>query len=148
MENLTIRRDIMNSKQKRVLLKNIRHSPKQFYNGRKSIGALNTFLSGYHFRCKVEAWEKSTGHDFFKHFYAAVRLKSEYEPFGSYDSAIDYIRFAEFVHSYYGKVMSAKNGAMLIEEMCNSEEEAFDKYLELRIAFLEQEENMKPPPLH
>ena len=131
----------MNSKI--ILLQKIRDMSEealgQFLCGPKSIGSLNQFFNGYNFGRRVEAWEKSTDRDFFENFDEA--MQSQYEPFGSYNSALDYLNFAEFVHSYYNRHISAANGLWLIIEMHNSEEEVFDKYLELRIAFLKQEES-------
>jgi hypothetical protein len=132
-------------KYKAFLLHKIRSNHSRFF-GEKSVRALNNFFDGYNFRCRAEAWEKSTGRNFFESFGEAmspVAYRSAFEPFDTYDDAIEYLKFAEFVHSYYGRPISSNNGIGLIREMCNSESEIFYKYLELRIAFLKQESDNK-----
>ena len=69
-------------------------------------------------------------------FEEAIRSKA---PETAYAHFID--GFNDFVYSYYNCRNQAMSGEWMILENSNSDEEAFDKYFELRDAFLNQEKS-------
>jgi len=110
------------------------------YLSEKSLKSLRTFLNGYKLRCKMEQWEKESDLNYFEHNESRIQL-------GLDRNFVEYQEFNIFVHIYYNHgVMRAKDGTnryltshtinSLIIEKSNSEEEAFDKYFELREKYL------------
>ena len=104
-----------------ILLQKIREVPGLWLD-RKSLTLLNHFLNGYaygvHSRVTIET------------DLAQCNFTSD---------------FNKFVHSYYNHEMGAMSAEWLISKMCNSEEEAFDKYFELRDTFLKQKSDSDDP---
>jgi len=119
-----------------ILLTKIREKP-GLYLGEKSLKALSLFLHGYSFRENVEAWEEWTNLSFFENFDVATRSSVPKKPDHFYST----LEFTSFVCSHYNREVAAFSGEQLISEMCNSEEEAFDKYFELRDTFKKQKES-------
>jgi hypothetical protein len=139
-----------------ILLQKIRENPWEYlaekkigsspsvYSGEKSLFRLRLFMTGYYYRCRMEEWEKETGLKASDHFDEANA--------GTPESikclcGINFAEFDYFVHAHYGRMIGAGATKVpatslgskgLIEQMSNSEEEAFDKYFELRDAFIAQ----------
>ena len=86
------------------------------------------YWDGYMLGGAVKAWEQSTGENFFDDPNNATR--------SIMDSAIPYNQhfmygFDQFVQSYYNCNLASLDGATIISQNSNSEEEAFDKFFEL-----------------
>lgn len=106
----------------------------------KSLKALANFRRGYNFGRKVEAWENSTGLNFYEHVNDTLEAVKFITEFTNHDVEFEILAFDEFVHAHYDEasMLSVKTPEHLISEMSSSEEEAFDKYFELHDAFLKQ----------
>jgi hypothetical protein len=135
-----------------ILLQKIRDNPQKYLGSKmygdnsegKSLKRLCLFIDGYYYRCRMEEWEKETGLKASDHFDEANA--------GTPESikclcGINFAEFDYFVHAHYGRMIGAGATKVpatslgskgLIEQMSNSEEEAFDKYFELRDAFIAQ----------
>ena len=114
----------------RLLLKEIRKMP-ALWLGEKSLKLLVQFWDGYSFREHMEVWEKHTGRNFFENFDEAIYSRI-LEPHGPYSMH----EFNKFVHSYYDEEATTISGVRMISQNSNSEEEAFDKFLELYDEFM------------
>jgi len=107
-----------------ILLQKIRERP-GIYLGEKSLTKLVQYRHGYEMREHLEYWEKHTGRSFSEHFHEAINFMiPESEQFPIHE-------FSEFVGIHYNCSIGAMSGEHLISINSNSEEEAFDKYLEL-----------------
>lgn len=142
-----------------ILLQKIRENPKEYLIGEsksgKSLKQIQLFSRVYQIRLDIDLWEKETGYNFFNfckhvhmHFDEIEKASQDSEFFSRNPGLpIHSIEFNYFVHTYYnhminigGTIMpkTTHNAISLIEQMSNSEEEAFDKYFELRDEYMKQ----------
>jgi hypothetical protein len=142
-----------------ILLQKVREDPWRYlgehkigdspniYSGEKSLFRLRLFMTAYYYRCRMEEWEKETGLKAYEHFEEANAYENTPESIIRLCGKVT-IDFNFFVHDHYDRLTEADNGEKrllsphspmsLIEKMSSSEEEAFDKYFELRDAFIAQ----------
>jgi len=116
-------------------IQEIRERP-ALWLGEKSLKALVQFWDGYSFREHVEAWERLTGRNFFENFNEAIC--SEIPGVSSGPHLYSKSGFNKFVHLHYNCEIGVMSAYWLISSKSKSEEEAFDKFLELLDEFLEQ----------
>ena len=132
-----------------ILLLKIRANPEKYLpagfgeppSKAKSLKNLMLFLNGYKLRCTVEIWEREIALEYFEHYNSETykNLPDSHANRGG----IEWVEFMQFVHKYYGTTTSY-DGVSLISSMSDSEEEAFDKYFELRDKYLSlSEEEIK-----
>jgi len=126
-----------------TLIEEIRKCPGLFL-GKKSLLYLKHFLAGYQMGEDVGIWETSTGRNYFENQNEANQSRTASTQ--GYDYTLESCQFNEFVYTHYNCTTEIE-GVLLHSTMCveyfileksNSDEEAFDKYFELRDAFIKQ----------
>jgi hypothetical protein len=144
-----------------ILLQKVRENPHKYlaenklgsspsiYSGEKSLFRLRLFMTGYYYRCLTEEWEKETGLKAYEHFEEANAYENTPESIIRLSGKVTF-DFNYFVHDHYDRLTCSEHTGgkkilaspyspeSLIKEMSSSEEEAFDKYFELRDAFIAQ----------
>jgi len=131
------------------------------YLPKKSLKILQEFLDDWIRKRRAEIWEKETGLDFSEHFDRKI-YDNLPKPEGFAESThyyrIEFIKFLYFVNSHYNCLIamdnerknpgSSESAATLITRMTNSDEEAFDKFIELYLGFREQKDILGDKFMH
>ena len=138
----------MNMSHEDKLLKHLQYTIDQQFLSKKSLIALQNFFRGYRMRGYLEQWEKHTGKNFIDNIDEALDSFRNQVPLSCSDSKMQEIRtmyelrksaeFNAFVRTYFELCISNLDAMTTISSISKSDEEAFDKYLEVRIAFLER----------
>jgi len=141
----------MNMSHEDKLLKHLQYTIDQQFLSKKSLIALQNFFRGYRMRGYLEQWEKHTGKNFIDNIDEALDSFRNQVPLSCSDSKMQAIRtmceirkeaeFHVFIGTYFGLdyvSISSMDAITTISTISKSDAEAYDKYLEVRIAFLER----------